>query len=427
MEAFNILAAKNYTNNALCGRCAGRCCQDLPGAAWPEQFGAPDRDKLLSGIVQLLGSGKWSVDRWDGWEGEGGGQFIRPATTKSKTVIDYSYGGRCIFLGASGCTLSHGERPIVCRLLVPNEMFPACTFTDLSDNGKYDSARAWEPYHQEISKALTVLGISEPATGEDDWLAGLLVGTVPMSRSSWRSQLAAGRVFELRSKSTRYPAPCALVLDTDHTKYGRAQVIEVDRRGVRGNDYYWRPANPGIYVNGLRGKNFTKRIRRRRQDLERFDADDLALIKEGFSLAFNGCISGSYSDMHIPMVAPSAWTVFWLRAFDSDDFRIYDFWHHKMLLSLLSGAWHFNSHGGSRHLGYKFGHAWATRHVGSRLRDIREFMRSHIGGIIEQEVKVVRWAEGGNVYTEEIRRDCPALGSRWCHIQTPQGTHRIWR
>jgi hypothetical protein len=248
-----------------------------------------------------------------------------------------------------------------------------------------------------------------------------------MKRPSWKSQLAVGRVFELRSKSKRYSAPCALVINADEANYNHPQVAEVDRRGVGGPDFYWRPANPNIYVDGLRGKELTKRIVRRRRDLERFDADDLALIRYGLGLDFSGCIRHRYSDTTIPTVIPAEWTVFWHPAFESDDMRIYEVWHHPDLLKLLSGAWHFNSHGGARHLGYRFGHAWGTRHTGFRLKGIRQFLRSHLAGIIEQRVKVVRWSDGENVYTEEIRRDCPALGTRCCMVESPKGTHGIYR
>jgi len=245
---------------------------------------------------------------------------------------------------------------------------------------------------------------------------------------SWRAQLAEGRVFELRSNSKRYPAPCALVLTEDDAKWGVKQVTEVDRLGVRGPDYYHRPANPGIYVDGFRGKELTKRIARRRPDLERFDSDDLALIRYGYGLDFTGEIRCSHSgEVHIPAIVPAGWTVFWLAASAPDDYRSLKLWHDRELRRLLTGAWHFNGHGGPRHLGYRFGHAWVTRHAGPRLGEIRQWLRARLPDIVEQHVKVARWSDGQNVYTEEIRRECPALGSRACFVQTPSGTQGIYR
>jgi hypothetical protein len=241
-----------------------------------------------------------------------------------------------------------------------------------------------------------------------------------MNPNSWRSQIAEGRVFELRSMSKRYPAPCALVIDERPSGWNSRIFAGVDQFGVIGHGSYTRPHNPAIYVDGLRREQFnSSRILRRRRDLERFDADDLALIRYGLSLDFSGCIRGNYNDMSIPTVVPAEWTVFWLAAWDKDDYRWCRFEHDAGLRRLLHGAWHFESHGGSRHLGYRFGRAWATRHSGSRLREIRQFLRSHWGGLIEQPVKVARWSDGQNIYTEEIRRECPALGSRACLVQTP--------
>jgi hypothetical protein len=131
--------------------------------------------------------------------------------------------------------------------------------------------------------------------------------------------------------------------------------------------------------------------------------------------------------MHIPTVVPAEWTIFWLPAWDKEDSRwMIDWRQTDELKRLLRGAWHFHSRGGARHLGYRFGRAWATRHVGARLNEIRKFLRSRWDGLIEQPVKVARWTDGQNVYTEEIRRDCPALGSR-CTVQTPHGIHGVCR
>jgi hypothetical protein len=115
-------------------------------------------------------------------------------------------------------------------------------------------------------------------------------------------------------------------------------------------------------------------------------------------------------------------------AFDKDDSRWLDWMDARSNLErLLSGAWYFEDHGGRRDLGYSYGYKWATRHSGTRLNQIRRFLRARWDGLIEQPVKVARWTDGENIYTEEIRRDCPTLGSRACTVQTPTGTHGIYR
>ncbi len=237
---------------------------------------------------------------------------------------------------------------------------------------------------------------------------------------SWRSQVADGRVFELRSASKRYPPPCGLVLNAA-AQYGEKFMTLVDRYGVVGHHLYARSHNPNIYVDGLRLTDFTsKRIARRRHDLERFDADDLALIRYGRALDFDGRIHGNY--LQIPYVVPAEWTVFWIRAYDRDEFRYPDFRLHAQQRTLFGGAWHFDEHGGARHLGYKFGHLWATRHTGPRLAEIRHFLACQFPDVIEQPVRIVRWiGSDGSIHTEEIRRECPPLGSRYMSTRTRTG------
>ncbi len=250
-----------------------------------------------------------------------------------------------------------------------------------------------------------------------------------MNHISWRSQLVKGRVFELRSRSKQYPAPCALVID-DKASGSNSRVFEaVDQFGVIGDGLYTRRHNPKIYVNGLRREQFnSSRVLRRRRDLERFDTDDLALIRYGLALDFTGRIRRSYSDMRIPTAVPAEWTVFWVPAWQEGDSRWIDHLGNSELDRLLRGAWYLEGHGGSRNCGYRFGRAWATRHSGVRLNQIRQCLRFRWGsGLFEQPVKVARWTEGQNVYTEEIRRDCPALGTRACMVQTPNGMLGIYR
>lgn len=247
-----------------------------------------------------------------------------------------------------------------------------------------------------------------------------------MKRIPWKDQIADGRVFQLRSASKRYPPPCALIINaTAPGGYGEKFATLVDAYGVVGSDLHARLHNPAIFVDGLRRDHFNgSRVVCRRLDLERFDADDIALIRYGVALDFNGRLHGYPPERHIPLCVPAQWTVFWTPPYAPAD----GFWSSHLdrdLTNLLRGAWYFHNHGGPRHLGYKYGDLWATRHTGLRLRQIREFLRAHRGDIIEQPTKVVRWEDSGNIFTAEIRRDCPALGGRWISCVSPDGSQ--WR
>jgi hypothetical protein len=228
-----------------------------------------------------------------------------------------------------------------------------------------------------------------------------------MRGKPWAPQLAEGRVFELRSSSTTYPPPCALIVRNDE-RYGVRHVVEVDRLGVCSWPQTNRRGRHNMNIDGLRIEDLPKRITRRRRDLERFDRDDLALIRYGGAIDFDGYVTmHHYSDLGgIPSVALGNWTVFWIPAYDDGDFD----WGPDGIEILLRGAWHMTGHGGARRLGYKYGHAWATRHTGRRLKEIRESFRRWRGNVIEQEARVVRWNEGDRIFTAEIHRESPALG-----------------
>ncbi len=176
----------------------------------------------------------------------------------------------------------------------------------------------------------------------------------------------------------------------------------------------YRYHHPTLYVPGFSGKNLTKRIARRRRDLERFDRDDITLILQGYGLDFTGRIHGA---RHIPTTISANWTVLWVPAFAASDF----YWSSRRVDELLRGAWHFTNHGGARHLGYQFGHMWATLHTGKRLREIQDEIYRERPDVIVQDVKVVRWSDEKATYTAEVRRECPPLGGRCLRIDWHDG------
>jgi hypothetical protein len=128
---------------------------------------------------------------------------------------------------------------------------------------------------------------------------------------------------------------------------------------------------------------------RRREDLERFTEEDLALIRYGIAVDFDGRLH-SYPDVdHPPDVVPATWTVFTVPAFAVTDrsrwsTRYFD--GLDKLNPLLGGAWHFTDHGGSAHLGYKFGVVYGTRHSGKQLGRIRAMLKKMWPGVAESTV-----------------------------------------
>jgi hypothetical protein len=205
----------------------------------------------------------------------------------------------------------------------------------------------------------------------------------------------------MRSTSKTKAAPCVLIINAVcRDRFA----VEIDGRGVV--DYNSRSHHQSARVYDLLPRNFnSSRIASRRADLERFDQDDLALIRYGYALDFDGRIYGC-----LPLTRPAEWTVFWFPPYGPGEFRYPDFKQRDRECKLFAGAWHFESHGGAKHLGYKYGHVWATRHVEHRLEEIRTFLKGQFPDIIEQHSSVVRWTKEGVTYTG-LREpgNCPAL------------------
>jgi hypothetical protein len=245
---------------------------------------------------------------------------------------------------------------------------------------------------------------------------------IPNNRG-WKSLIANGRVFHLRSKSKTKPAPCALIVDAQ-AGYGGRFAVEIDELGVV--DYNSRGHYQDVRIYDLHRRFNGSQVARRREDLERFNEDDMALIRYGHPLDFDGRIGNNY-DLVIPLTRPAEWTVFWIAAYGEGDFRYPDFKRRDQERKLFAGAWHSEYHGGPKHLGYKCGHAWATMHTGKRLDKIRAFLKRQFPDLIEKQVHVVRGAapNGTPYITSEFDGDCAPLGNgRTTIFETAQG-HQI--
>ncbi len=108
----------NYIDKEICKECTKICCTYMPGTAAPEDFDKP----LKESITKALGIGNWVIDYYEGgFSSEDSNiYFLRPATTgKEHVIVDPSWGGTCVFLARTGCSLDDYERPKGCRVLKP--------------------------------------------------------------------------------------------------------------------------------------------------------------------------------------------------------------------------------------------------------------------------------------------------------------------
>lgn len=140
----------NYTDEELCAACQGACCKYYAGSALPDDF----ESISVSALTELLSSGKWALDAWDGDPREGmsiydEAYFIRPAHTNAiGKVIDISSGGVCVFLTPTGCELPSDKRPAGCRMLKPGK--DRCVPIGATSR---EAAIAWLPHTRALLEA----------------------------------------------------------------------------------------------------------------------------------------------------------------------------------------------------------------------------------------------------------------------------------
>jgi hypothetical protein len=139
-------------NPELCSKCGGRCCQNYPGAYFPEDF------EILSVevISGLLREGKASLDWWEGDPRPhkcelDRGYFLRSSTLNSRGIFDPTWGGVCIHWSTTGCLLAPKDRPSQCLLLVPSSEFENCIPSP--EGGKDKTAIRWLPYEALLLEA----------------------------------------------------------------------------------------------------------------------------------------------------------------------------------------------------------------------------------------------------------------------------------
>lgn len=160
--ALAVIQTEGFISPQVCAECGGMCCKSLPGITSPEDWGAPDKDQMQTRLTEALGSGRYSIDWWDGDPRKGKhririskGYFVRPATKRnSGGIYDPSWVGECVFLADDGCTLEHEQRPLECRYLEPK--LPAIREKSGCDShgiGKQSMAIAWIPYRKVLKMA----------------------------------------------------------------------------------------------------------------------------------------------------------------------------------------------------------------------------------------------------------------------------------
>lgn len=105
--------------NSICASC-GKCCKSYAGFYEPNQVLSLLEDLKNTGTFKGLGE----THQIDWYEGSPDIYMIRPAHKNSLgRERDPSWGGECVNLTDTGCSLTFEQRPLQCQALTPSSDF----------------------------------------------------------------------------------------------------------------------------------------------------------------------------------------------------------------------------------------------------------------------------------------------------------------
>lgn len=134
---------KFFENKIICKNCGGKCCKNLPGSNFPDDF---DLESGTEKLIHSINSGKYAIDTCIGDPGDNVDKiayYVRPATKNAiGKIYDDSWGGECVFLTRTGCELEAKNRPSGCTALEPKK--DICVVHN--NKTKQNSAIQWRKY-----------------------------------------------------------------------------------------------------------------------------------------------------------------------------------------------------------------------------------------------------------------------------------------
>ena len=159
----------NNENHDICKECGGKCCKHMGGFLHPNDIEVFDE----SHIREMLDSGRYSID----WVEPYGDipiiddvYFLRFRHVGA-SIVDPSFGGRCVMLTDEGCSLPFEERAYGCKVLTPHsehkcdDAYYKKQVAEDWDKPEYQELLSKlrneydEPIDQKINQLLSLLGI----------------------------------------------------------------------------------------------------------------------------------------------------------------------------------------------------------------------------------------------------------------------------
>jgi len=138
-----------YSQPNVCSTCKGRCCKHMGCHFSPKDF----QEISLDSLKAFIEKGFVSIDCWDGdvlGRDRDNTYYLRIRNVDSD-ILDFSWGGRCMLLTDTGCSLSFNERPKGGRELVPQ-----LDFRCLPLYSKKDACIEWYPYQRILEKLVSI-------------------------------------------------------------------------------------------------------------------------------------------------------------------------------------------------------------------------------------------------------------------------------
>lgn len=152
----------HHENKILCKICGGKCCKNMGCEVFPEDFKEITREALIDKIKQGFCFDYWEGNPTSSSKNAGKIAYYMRARNKDAKdkIVDASWGGECIFLTPTGCSLKESERPSGGRALIPNKDRNIECIKVIGYD-KYDCAIAWLPYNDLIEDVIYCINDEE--------------------------------------------------------------------------------------------------------------------------------------------------------------------------------------------------------------------------------------------------------------------------
>lgn len=121
-----------YRPTKLCEACKGKCCRFMACHYSPSDFA----DLSYDGLKHEIAKGRISID-W--WEADPPEYYLR-ARNVGEPIVCGSWGGVCVNLTDTGCSLTWEERPLGGKALKPDRQLCTSSYT------KEECKEEWKAY-----------------------------------------------------------------------------------------------------------------------------------------------------------------------------------------------------------------------------------------------------------------------------------------